>query len=282
MSPLPFWKTQTIGNDFVLLHAEDLVRLGFDDPTPLAIRLCERKFGIGSDGLLVVATEDDGLHLRMFNPDGTEDFCGNGLRCAAAHAYRLGWVEREHRIEHFGRLVSALVQPDGAVMTAIGPAVYEPEDVPIARKEPLIDEEVLGYVGSALNAGSTHFVTFVREIPDDDEFLKAGPAIEEHKLFPERTSVIFAVEDGVRRLRIRIWERGVGETLGCGTGSSAAAAEWMRRHGQAGIVEVINPGGSLVVHADTVGGSLVTTSSPFEPFSGTTEVGALQRVRLAR
>jgi diaminopimelate epimerase len=261
-----FWKTQTIGNDFVLVHAEDVE--GTDLPT-LSREVCERKFGIGADGLLIVGKSEAGLSLRMFNPDGTEDFCGNGLRCAAFHAVRQGWVANEHRIEHFGRLIHAVVLPDGSAKTAIGPAVYDPEVVPLDRDTPLVDEDVLGYKGSALSTGSTHFVTFVRMLPNDEEFSRVGPMIENAPLFPQRTSVIFAREAGERLLEIRIWERGVGETLGCGTGSSAAAAEWMRKHGRAGDVEVQNPGGALIVSADELGGSLVTQSKPTEPFVGT-------------
>lgn len=283
MRGIPFWKTQTVGNDFVLLHSDDVAECGLEgELEALAVLLCRRHFGVGSDGLLVIGNEDGELHLRMFNPDGSEDFCGNGLRCAASHAHRLGWVESEHRIEHFGRLVNAVVLPDGQARTAIGPAIYDPEEVPVDRDTPLIDEDVCGYVGSAVSTGSTHFVTFVNELPDDAELIRVGPLIENNPLFPERTSVIFAQEVGVRVLKIRIWERGAGETQGCGTGSSAAAAEWMRRRGKAGDVEVQNPGGSLTVHADEIGGSLVTTSMPYETFSGIVRVDSLQRIRLAR
>ena len=277
-----FWKTQTIGNDFVLLHGADVLAEGLESHLPqIAIDLCERRFGIGSDGLLVVQPDDGVLHLRMFNPDGTEDFCGNGLRCAALHANRQSWVEAEHKIEHFGRIVSAIVLPDGSVKTAIGPAVYDPEEVPLdinTHPGPMIDEEVLGYRGSAINAGTTHFVAFVTELPGDDELNRIGPLIEHAPVFPERTSVIFAQEVGDRRVKVRIWERGAGETLGCGTGSSATAAEWMRRHGAAGSVEVFNPGGTLVVTADEIGGSLVTQSSPVEAYTGTFELRVAQRV----
>jgi diaminopimelate epimerase len=280
LSGLRFWKTQTVGNDFVLIHADDFTDSGFgEDLESLAKRVCARKFGIGSDGLLVLSADQGDLHLRMFNPDGTEDFCGNGLRCAALHGYRQGWVAAEHRIEHFGRLVHAVVLADGTVKSAIGPAVYEAEEVPLdtaRHPSPLIEEPVEGYVGSAINAGSTHFVTFVEGLPNDEEFVRAGRAIENSPLFPERTSVIFAVETGVRKLKIRIWERGVGETMGCGTGSSAAAAEWMRKHDQAGEVQVTNPGGVLTVSADSLGGSLVTSSLPIEVYEGRLPAFTLQ------
>lgn len=277
-----FWKAQTVGNDFVLLHGEDVRTQGLEDALPeVAVQLCSRHFGIGSDGLLVVHAEGSELHLRMFNPDGTEDFCGNGLRCAGLHAHRHGWVPSEFRIEHYGRLVSAVVLPDGSVKTAIGPAVYEPEEVPLdVARHPgsMVDEPLHGYLGTALNAGSTHFVTFVPELPNDDEFERAGRLIENDPLFPARTSVIFVKEVGVRLLQIRIWERGVGETLGCGTGSSSAAAEWMRKHARSGEVEVQNPGGVLIVSADTVGGSLVTQSKPVETFAGDVKIAVGQRV----
>jgi diaminopimelate epimerase len=123
-------------------------------------------------------------------------------------------------------------------------------------------------------------VTFVEELPEDDEFLRAGPLIENDPLFPQRTSVIFAKEAGVRLLEIRIWERGVGETLGCGTGSSAAVAEWMRRHDRSGDVEVVNPGGTLIVSADSVGGSLVTQSRPLEPYTGVVRLSGTGTVAL--
>ena len=272
MSGLRFWKTQTVGNDFILLHAEDVAAAGLDDRLEsVAMVLCERQFGMGSDGLLVVSAHGHALSQRMFNPDGTEDFCGNGLRCSALHAVRLGLVGPEHQIEHFGRVVQARVQPDGQVSVAIGPAVYDPEMVPLnlqLHPGELVEEKVGGLVGTAVNTGTTHFVAFMDELPSDPEFARIGPLVEHDDVFPERTSVIFAVPDGDRDLKIRIWERGVGATLGCGTGSSAAAAVQMRRTGDLGEVRVTQPGGVLTVSAREADGSLVTTSRPVEPFSG--------------
>lgn len=270
---LKFWKTETIGNDFVLFHASDVFPTVSEDRLPLlAQRTCERRFGIGADGMLVVASTGSALHLRMFNPDGTEDFCGNGLRCAASHAVQQGWLSGEFVIEHYGRLVHAVVSPEGRARTSIGPAVTDPESVPLnleVHPSPLIEEELCGFVGTAVNTGTTHFVTFVDELPSDSVFNKVSPQIELHPIFPERTSVIYAQQTDERSLKIRIWERGVGETLGCGTGSSAAAAELMRKTGRQMTVEVINPGGSLTVSYDEELRSLVTESLPDEPFTGT-------------
>ncbi len=272
VSRVRFWKTQTIGNDFLLFHLSDIESAGYlFCLSDVARQVCERRFGIGSDGMLVCSTSGDVLQMRMFNPDGTEDFCGNGLRCVAAHAFGQGWVVGEFLIEHFGRLVHAFASPDGSARVAIGPAVTDPECVPLdfsIHPGPLIDEEVCGYVGTAVNAGTTHFVTFVDELPSDAEVFRVGPLIEHSPLFPERTSVIFAKRTGEQSLQIRIWERGVGETLGCGTGSSAAAAELMRKEDRAMTVEVQNPGGVLSVSTNELGGSLVTESVPTEPFAG--------------
>ncbi|MCH8979677.1 MAG: diaminopimelate epimerase [Armatimonadetes bacterium] len=272
MSGLRFWKTQTVGNDFILLHADDVAEAGLEDDLPsVAQVLCERQFGVGSDGLLVIEAHDGALSQRMFNPDGTEDFCGNGLRCSALHASRLGLVGPEHQIEHFGRVIQARVQPDGQVSVAIGVAVYDPEMVPLnAELHPgeLVEEEVAGLVGTAVNTGTTHFVAFVDELPSDAEIARIGPLVEHDSIFPERTSVIFAKPTDERSLSIRIWERGVGETLGCGTGSSAAAAVWMRRTGDSSEVCVTQPGGVLTVSARPSDGSLITASRPVEPFSG--------------
>ena len=129
MSGLNFWKTETIGNDFVLLHEADVVERDLTDNLPeLAVKLCDRKFGIGSDGLLLTGVQDGVLRQRMFNPDGTEDFCGNGLRCSALHAYRLGWVGANHMIEHFGRIVDARVTDDGLATVSIGPGGLRARD----------------------------------------------------------------------------------------------------------------------------------------------------------
>lgn len=248
MRVIPFSKVQSIGNDFVLLERGIVP----DDEIPaLAVRLCERRVSVGSDGLLVLSKEGDGLVLRMFNPDGSEDFCGNGLRCAVQYATFKGWIDRQTTISHLGKLVPAEVLPDGSIKTEIGRASFAPADVPHTNPVELFEGE-LDVQGrkvrlSALSTGSTHSVIFVDALPGDDEEVSLGSALEHHPLFPERTSVIWVHPVAEHQLDIRIWERGAGETLGCGTGSSAAAVAYSRRSGVTGSIEVRNPGGTVVV-----------------------------------
>jgi diaminopimelate epimerase len=256
VSELRFWKVQSVGNDFVLVLLDDVPG---DQLSVLAQNVCRRKFSIGSDGLLAVGLDGPFVRMRMFNPDGSEDFCGNGLRCAALFAEDQGWKHGDFELLHLDRIVPARVRgvhtegkTTGVVSTTIGRASFEPSAVPLAQgSSELFDAPLeIGshtYIASALSTGSTHTILFVEALPDDEEIERVGPLIEHHPLFPERTSTIWTVVESDERLRVRIWERGVGETLGCGTGSSAAASAWLRRRGGGGEVEVINPGGMITV-----------------------------------
>jgi len=261
---LPFWKLQSVGNDFALVHITDLqdhlVPLGLtvnESLSRLARVACDRRFGIGSDGLLTVEMTEKGLVLRMFNPDGTEDFCGNGIRCAAHHVYEQEWMGSEFPVIHFGRTVDVRIE-NGLVATTIGCADYDPKKVPHKGKE-LFDRTVwsgmdsgmpVSLFGSALSTGTSHVVIPTIQLPEDDSFRSISSKIEVDPMFPERTSVIWSQEVEPMKLKLRIWERGVGETLGCGSGSSAAAADYLRRKGKGGRVSVLNPGGALIVSMD--------------------------------
>lgn len=266
---LPFWKLQSIGNDFPLVHMDDVrTALGLirDQETPesetaalarLTVAICDRRFGVGGDGLLTLERGDGqgaDVVLRMFNPDGTEDFCGNGIRCAAAHAHRLGWVGDTFVLRHRDKDVPIRIG-DGRIKSVIGQADYTPDKVPVLGG-PIFDGTVwsgmdsgapLSLFGSALTTGSTHVVIPTQALPDDGSFASVSPKIETDPKFPIRTSVIWSQEVAPMHLKLRIWERGVGETMGCGTGSSAAAADYLRRRGKGGTVRVDNPGGTVYV-----------------------------------
>lgn len=265
MSLVRFEKVEAVGNDFVLVESGSVPA---EAEPELAVKLCQRHRSIGADGLLVLGTGPAGLDLRMYNADGTADFCGNGLRASMWSAHVAGRVGHEAVVHHGGRVVRARVH-GGRVTVELPPASFDPADIPLASAGPLVEHEVEGLVGTAVTTGSAHFVVLVRELPGDAEFQAKSRAVEAHPLFPERTSVMWAEQTGPDRLRLRIWERGVGETLGCGTGSLAVAAVARRLLGMPARLWVENPGG--VVEVEDTGTSLLATSAARVVYSGMVE-----------
>jgi diaminopimelate epimerase len=260
---LPFAKVETVGNDFVLFEdAPDI------DWSAVAAAAGDRRRGIGSDGILVMEPGDP-LRLRMFNPDGSEDFCGNGLRCAALWAKEIGWSDGSGRIEQLGLICRFEVEPDGRVSALFPPARWAPEQAPCTVP---LDQDGLAVVegvrGRPLNTGTTHFVVFGPELPSEDDFQRLSPLIEVHPAFPERTTIMWTALDSPRRLKARIWERGAGETLGCGTGSMAAALALSRSTGEAGRFEVASRGGVQEVEFEDPFGPIWSTSAPAIRFTG--------------
>lgn len=277
---LPFWKVQAVGNDFVLVHSDDA-------PPSRAVSevarvVCERRTSVGADGLLVLGTQDGRLSLRMFNPDGSEDFCGNGLRCAAVHAVLHGLAEGSaFTIQHGAQSVPIEVSGGAShlrrVRTRLQAASFDPDRVPLAagigevveRTWPVGEGQV---ILTALTTGSTHTVISATGRPENSLFAELSARLEHDPWFPERTSVVWAwpVDEG--SIAIRIWERGVGETLGCGTGSAAAAAVWARKSGKGGRLVVHNPGGDVIVVMDDWRSPILVESDAEEVYAGWVEL----------
>lgn len=250
---LPFTKMQGIGNDFVLVEAGERPGAAWSGLAPV---LCDRHFGVGGDGLLVVGPEPEGaVRMWMYNPDGTEDFCGNGLRCVARYAFDRGWGHGNAvRISTIrgSRTAEMLSTGGDQVRVDMESPRFDPEHIPMRLDgEQPIDYELPLSVGTlritALSTGSTHAVTFVDSLPEDDEFYRISPEVERHPRFPERTSLMWAKVDGRDRLSLRIWERGVGETLGCGTGACAAMVAARIRGDVGPEATVASRGGELLV-----------------------------------
>ncbi len=263
MSELPFTKYQSIGNSFVLIERQDL------DLPELAKKVCNPKFGIGADGLLAVDLNSNPNSLRMFNPDGTEDFCGNGLRCTAYHA-RFNGIEPKS-ILHGGREIIIKFDPYDWIDVSLPPYSFEPQDVPLRNGEKEIFEREIVLDGnlykiSSVSTGSTHTVIFKE--PTESEFLKVSSILENSELFPNRTSVMWAWQTSDKQLSIRIWERGAGETLGCGTGTAAVAACWFRMHQDAMAISVKNPGGESVASKGP-NNSVIISAKASRLFTGT-------------
>ena len=269
------------GNDFVLLNALAAPIAPTLDMARVAQLLCPRNFGVGADGLLSLERSDIAdARMRMWNPDGTPDMCGNGLRCVAALAHRLGHIEKdEFSIETIAGIRAISRLSDGRIRTAMGAPQFAPAIVPIATPEPLIDgtievgETVINHVTS-LSTGSTHTVIF-RDAPlSEHEFETLSPQLETHALFPARTSIMWAVSDGVNRFRIRIWERGAGETLACGTGACAVAVAAQTTERARGPIIIESRGGSLEVEWDAPEGEIYLTGRAAYVYAGEAELDA--------
>ncbi len=243
---IPFHKMQGAGNDFIVVRGEE------HDWSTLAPVLCDRHRGVGADGILVaLPSENAGLRMRMYNPDGTEDECGNGLRCIVRYGYEFGLINYPaFSVETLSGIRACEILASGLVRTGLGRADLRPTSVPVnwprgnALGFPLKvgTEEIEAY---SLSTGTAHTVIF--EMPDEERFQRLSPRIEVHQLFPERTSILWTQMDALDRARIRIWERGAGETLACGTGAAAVAVAAFVTERAGPRLEVTSRGGTLTV-----------------------------------
>ncbi|MBR4686557.1 MAG: diaminopimelate epimerase [Candidatus Methanomethylophilaceae archaeon] len=222
-----FWKYHGIGNDFVLLDGTD-GDLEIDNEWCKGA--CDRHFGIGADGVLyIMPGEGTDITMRIINADGTEaEMCGNGIRCVAVHAYNHGIVDKEEFTINTmaGVLTAKVVVEDGvAVSTVIdmGAPILDGRSIPIDYDGQYINEDfaLMKYFfkANAVSMGNPHFITF--QEMDDATIDLLGPMIETHRLFPRKTNVEFCkIIDG--KIYIRVFERGAGWTLACGTGACAS------------------------------------------------------------
>ncbi len=248
-------KSHALGNDYLVVDPRTLsVRL-----TPRAIRrLCDRHLGVGSDGILTLErSRRADVGVRIFNPDGSEaEKSGNGIRIFAKCLWDCGYLRRRaFTIETRGGLVPVTLEVEGgrvrSVTAEMGRATFRSRDIPVAGPE----REVVGeritvdgemYEITAVSVGNPHCVVFVDD-PDAVDVARVGRALEHHPLFPRRTNVQFARVDSPRRVTIRIWERGAGETMASGSSSSAVAAACVRHGYTERRVAVHSPGGVLRV-----------------------------------
>jgi diaminopimelate epimerase len=227
--------------------------------------------------------------MRMFNPDGTEDMCGNGLRCAGLWAYRAGWLggagQFKVAVKDGTRSLRILDICDGGRSAIIGADMgvprFAPADLPFSdtsvacvRDYPL-SVDGRAFAVSTINTGSTHTVIFGEPVTEDD-FQRYSPLIENHALFPERTTVLWAAVRGPSAIDVRIWERGVGETIGCGTGACAvavAATNLGLVEGSAP-VDIVSRGGVLRVTWNAPDGTIDLVGPATFVFEGDSALGA--------
>jgi len=255
---IPFAKGHGLGNDYLVIEEKDLPR---PLTTEAIVRICDRNWGVGSDGILLrVPTARADFGVRILNPDGSEaEKSGNGLRIFAKYLRDHGHAKGDvFTVDTKGGVVECRCQTRDGLVTFVtvemGRATFRPAEIPMtSAADEAVDVTLALGDGAAVTAtvvsvGNPHCVVFVDRL-DDEETRRVGPLLERHPAFPNRTNVQFARVLGRDVMEIRIWERGAGYTLASGSSSCGAASAAVRTgRCDAGRVTVRMPGGELSVH----------------------------------
>lgn len=275
---LAFTKMQGLGNDVVVV--DDRGRL-IEVDGALARRLADRRLGIGCDQLLFIGpplSSTSQLSFRIFNADGGEvEHCGNGARCVARYARDRGLVDTDtFGMDLPGGLVVARVGGGDEVAIDMGEPDFRPESLPFrtpcAAEVYTLEDVAGGSVNFAVvSMGNPHAVIEVADVAAAP-VLQLGRALQAHAAFPRSVNVGFVERLGAEQLRLRVFERGVGETLACGTGACAAMAALRRRGDVAAAVTVTLPGGSLRIDWQGPGHALWMTGPASFVFNGEIDV----------
>ena len=274
---LRFAKMQGQGNDFVVV---DGVRQAVELSPDEVRRLADRHFGVGFDQLLVVEpsrSREADFRYRIYNADGGEvEQCGNGARCFARFVLDEKLTDkREIRVETASGIIAPRVEASGRVTVDMGAPRFEPRDVPFAADErrPTYTLDVGGerIELSVLSMGNPHAVQVVADV-DRAPVATQGPAIERHAAFPRRVNAGYLQVVDRGHARLRVWERGVGETLACGTGACAAVVAGIQRGLLAHDVVVATRGGELAIRWPGEGSAVMMTGDAVRVFDGEIEI----------
>jgi diaminopimelate epimerase len=253
---MQFWKMHGLGNDFIVVDNRN-GQIRDADAAGLAQQLCERHKSIGADGLLLLANSAEAdLQMRIFNADGSEaEMCGNGVRCFAKYCYENGILKKKALAVETSAGVKNVwlaVQNDtvAVVKVDMGTPEWDRSRIPMQgqgtyiNQDLRVDEET--YKVTCLSMGNPHCVIFVENV-DEFPVEYVGPIIENHEAFPKRTNVEFTQVSSKNELKVRVWERGCGETMACGTGACASAVVANRLGKVSGKVKVHLRGGNLLL-----------------------------------
>lgn len=250
MKKIFFTKMQGLGNDFVVIDWEEFQEINIP-LDKLAKKMCNRNFGVGADGLMVVVPNSNVADLGwiFYNSDGTQaQMCGNGIRCFAKYVLNKGYIDKhEFSVETAAGIITPKINDDGTVTVNMGTPVQTPKEIPFNGEYNLNYEVEVWSKKFNLNAismGNPHCVIFTQE--DISTLAKDyGPDIETHELFPEKTNVEFIKIKSRKEIDLAVWERGCGITLACGTGACASVAAGIMNGYLDSSVKVNLPGGAL-------------------------------------
>jgi diaminopimelate epimerase len=272
VNQVPFTKMHGIGNDFVVLDP-DVARRNLAWPE-LARAMCDRRFGIGSDGILVVEPgRETDYRMRMFNPDGSEaEMCGNGIRCFARFVHDRGLSSKTKLsiatgagVQHV-RMILHDGEVDG-VEVNMGPPEFRAEQIPVIANTPEVVDRPLTVDGTnikvnCVSMGNPHAVAFVDDL-DAFPLEHVGPLVEHHPWFPRRINFEICQVIDREHMVMRVWERGAGITLACGTGACASMAVAHRHQLVDSSVDIRLPGGHLRLDWSGSGPLMMTGPAAF-------------------
>lgn len=256
MSKIKFTKMQGLGNDFVLVDYEEIKDLDIS-LGDLAIKMCDRKFGIGADGLIIVNPDDMKANTdvcwRIINSDGSEpQMCGNGMRCFAQYVYNHGLVQdKKFSVNTLAGTIIPEVLDDDIVRVNMGKPILEAEKIPVkSNLYPVLNDTLQAedrtFQFSAVSMGNPHCLIFSEE-NTEELAIKYGSSIENNPIFPEKTNVEFIKVISEKHIKINVWERGCGITLACGTGACASTVAAILNNLTENKVKADLPGGTLTI-----------------------------------
>ena len=277
-----FTKMHGISNDYVYVNG---FKESVANPSDVAVKVSDRHTGIGSDGLVLILPSDScDFRMRMFNSDGSEaEMCGNASRCVGKYVYDNGLTDKTRvslETKAGVKILNLHLGTDGKVNTVtvdMGEPVLTPRLVPVVSNLPQVvgqPIQVLGtdYKFTAVSMGNPHAVVFLDESVENFPLEKVGPSFENHELFPHRTNTEFVNVIDRQILRMRVWERGAGETMACGTGACATAVAAILNGLSERKVTVRLNGGDLLIEWDEVSNHVFMTGGATTVFSGSIDV----------
>lgn len=281
-----FVKSHGLGNDYIIVDPE---QISFEFTKEVIQLICNRNYGVGSDGILLLTSSDTAdFGLRILNPDGSEaEKSGNGIRIFSKFLFDYGYTSKTtFSIETLGGLVKADLEVTDSKVNLItvdmGKASFDSEDIPVVGKKREVVKEEIRVNGdilefTAVTVGNPHCVIFFDKL-DDNLIHKLGPMLENHELFPNRTNVQFAQVVSASEVKALIWERGAGYTLASGSSSCAIASASVKNGLTDKKLSVIMPGGILSIEVND-DWTLRMKGPAEQVFEGTFSQEAIKRIQ---
>lgn len=264
-----FSKMQGTGNDFVVI---DCMKNQFEYSLPVLSKyLCNRHYGVGADGMILIdKSEEQDFQMRIFNSDGTEaEMCGNGIRCLAKYVFEKGLTDKtEFFVETLAGVKQIKLELENKKVVVVKVNMGAPD---VACIKYQIEIENQAYYVYPVSLGNPHAVCFVKDIENFD-VAKIGPILENYKYFPKKTNVEFVQVVDKQNIKIRVWERGVGETNSCGTGACASSMIAIKEKYTESELTVDLKGGKLKIQYDKEKNEIILQGEAEFVFDGQIEM----------